>query len=77
MSYAPAQRLGLKDRGLLSNGMKADIVIFDEAEVGTQATFENPKIYPSGIEYVLVNGEIVIDACEHTGKTPGVALRSR
>tara|TARA_Y100000741_G_scaffold113742_1_gene85336 strand:- start:272 stop:445 length:174 start_codon:yes stop_codon:yes gene_type:complete len=57
--------------------MKADIVIFDEAEVGTEATFDNPKIYPSGIEYVLVNGEIVIDNYEHTGRTPGTALRSR
>ena len=77
MSYGPACRLGLKDRGSLSNGMKADIVIFDEAEVGTEATFDNPKIYPSGIEYVLVNGEIVIDNYEHTGRTPGTALRSR
>ncbi len=77
MSYGPAKRLGLNDRGSLSNGMKADIVIFDESEIGTQATFEDPKIYPSGIEYVLVNGQIVIDNYEHTGKSPGRALRSR
>lgn len=77
MSFAPARRLGLTNRGSLSNGMKADIVIFSEAEVATAATFENPKVFPEGIQYVLVNGKIVIDDYKHTGTLPGVALRSQ
>jgi N-acyl-D-amino-acid deacylase len=56
--------------------MKADIVIFSEAEVATAATFENPKVFPEGIQYVLVNGKIVINDYKHTGTLPGVALRS-
>jgi len=75
MSSMPASRLGLKDRGIIKDGMKADIVIFNPDTVQTMATFENPKQLPIGIDYVLVNGQLVIDRGEHTGNLPGRALR--
>jgi len=77
MTYMPAQRLGLSDRGVLRDGMKADLVIFDPNTVGARATFEDPKQYPEGIDYVIVNGRLVIDGGVHTGALPGRALRSQ
>ena len=77
MSSIPAQRLGLADRGILRDGMKADVVVFDPNKVAAKATFENPKQFPEGIDYVLVNGDIVIDEGTHTGALPGRSLRSQ
>ncbi len=77
MTAMPAQRLGLKDRGILRDGMKADIVVFDPERVEARATFEDPKQYPEGIDYVLVNGQVVVDNGAHTGALPGRALRSQ
>jgi N-acyl-D-aspartate/D-glutamate deacylase len=75
MTSAPAKRLGLKDRGLLRNRMKADIVVFDPAKVRSNATYEEPRRFPDGIEYVIVNGVVVVDRGEHTGALPGRVLR--
>lgn len=75
MTSFPAQRLGLRDRGMLRDGMKADITIFDPRTVRATATPKRPKQYPLGIPYVIVNGRIVIDNGEHTGALPGRALR--
>ena len=75
MTSFPAQRLGLSDRGLIKDGFKADIVIFDPKEVKTYATRDNPKQYPIGIDYVIVNGQIIIDNGENTGILAGKALR--
>ncbi len=75
MTSFPAQRLGLKDRGLIREGMAADITVFNANTVIDRATFENPRQYPVGIEYVLVNGETVISRGVHTGKRPGRVLR--
>ena len=77
MSAIPAQRLGLSDRGILRDGMKADIVMFDPDRVQARATFDDPKQYPAGIDYVLVNGKVVVDNGNHTGALPGRALRSQ
>jgi N-acyl-D-amino-acid deacylase len=77
MSAIPAQRLGLKDRGILRDGMKADVVMFDPDRVAARATFEDPRQYPEGIDYVLVNGKLVIDNGAHTGAVSGRALRSQ
>ena len=77
MSAIPAQRLGLPDRGILRDGMKADLVLFDPERVAARATFEEPKQYPEGIDYVIVNGVVVIDNGVHTGALPGRALRSQ
>ncbi len=75
MTSFPAQRLGLPDRGLLRDGFKADIVIFNPKTVKTDATKEDPRHYPVGIEYVMVNGVVVIDQSQNTGALPGRALR--
>lgn len=77
MTSAPAQRLGLRDRGLVRDGMWADIAIFDPERIGDRATYKEPSRYPAGIEYVLVNGVIVVMEGEHTGALPGRALRHR
>ena len=75
MTSFPAQRLGLRDRGILRDGFKADIVVFNPQTVKTRATRENPKQYPIGIDWVIVNGEPVIAEGENTGALPGRGLR--
>jgi N-acyl-D-amino-acid deacylase len=76
MTGAPAARLGLPDRGLLREGYAADLVVFDAARVRSNATYDQPRQFPDGIEYVAVNGELVVDAGIHTGALPGRALRA-
>ena len=75
MTSAPADRLGLKDRGRLADGMKADLVVFDPATVRANATYEEPRQFPDGVEYVVVNGVVVVDQGQHTGALPGRVLR--
>ncbi|HYV84193.1 MAG TPA: D-aminoacylase [Pyrinomonadaceae bacterium] len=75
MTGAPAARVGLRDRGLLKEGMFADITIFDPAKVIDKATFESPNQYPVGIEYVLVNGKISVDKGNRTTALGGRVLR--
>ena len=77
MTSAPAQRLSLQDRGILRDGMKADVVVFDPETVRANSTFEEPKQYPDGISHVLVNGTLVVESGVHTGALPGRALRSQ
>jgi N-acyl-D-amino-acid deacylase len=75
MTSAPAARLGLLERGVISDGAIADVVVFDPATVRSNATYDEPRRFPDGIEYVIVNGELVVDEGRHTGATPGRALR--
>lgn len=77
MTSFPTQRLGLEDRGVLRDFMKADIVVFNPETIGTPANLRDPKGPPTGIDYVLVNGRIVIENGRHTGALPGVALRHK
>jgi N-acyl-D-amino-acid deacylase len=74
-SALPAQRMHLTDRGVLKQGMWADVAIFDPATVHDRATFDNPNQLSEGMEYVLVNGVPVIDQGKMTGKLPGKVLR--
>ena len=74
-SALPAQRMRLADRGVLKQGMWADVVIFDPETVHDNATFDNPNQLSQGMEYVLVNGVPVIDHGKMTGKLPGKVLR--
>jgi dihydroorotase/N-acyl-D-amino-acid deacylase len=71
----PAQRMRLTDRGVLKAGMWADVVIFDPATIHDRATFDNPNQLSEGMEYVLVNGGLVIDQGKMTGALPGKVLR--
>jgi len=75
MTAAPAERLGLRDRGLLREGYAADLVAFDPVRVRSNATYDEPRRYPDGIEFVAVNGTLVVDRGVHTGALPGRALR--
>jgi dihydroorotase/N-acyl-D-amino-acid deacylase len=74
MSGATAQRLGLQDRGVLREGLFADIAVFDPATIQDRATFAEPHQYAEGVEYVLVNGTLVVDGGRHTGARPGRVL---
>ena len=75
MTGMPAEKLRLKDRGRIARGMKADLVVFNAAEVRDTATFEDPHQYPEGIKHVLVNGTFVVESGRHTGARPGRVLR--
>ena len=75
MTGAPAARVGLVQRGLIREGMFADIVVFDPAKVIDHATFESPNQYPIGIEYVLVNGKVSVDKGRRTPALAGRVLR--
>ena len=74
LSGLPAANLGLDHRGLLQEGMFADVVVFDPATITDHATFEKPHQYVTGVAHVFVNGVQVIKNGEHTGATPGRAL---
>jgi N-acyl-D-amino-acid deacylase len=74
MSAKPAAKLGLKDRGILKKDKFADIVIFDPKTISDTATFIDPHQYPIGIDYVLVNGTVVIDHGRHSEELPGKVL---
>lgn len=75
MTGAPAQMLRLKDRGYLREGYWADIVIFDPKEIKSNATYEDPIQFPSGINYVIVNGKITVENGKYMGKTNGKVIR--
>ena len=75
MTGMPASRLGLRDRGALRTGAYADVVVFDPARVADRATFDAPHQYPIGIEFVLVNGVVVVDGERFNGSRSGRVLR--
>ncbi len=74
MTGLPASRVGLRERGLLKAGMKADIVIFDPRLVRDRATYESPLQYPDGIGWVIVNGQLAKSAGQPTGNLNGRVL---
>jgi N-acyl-D-aspartate/D-glutamate deacylase len=75
MTSLNANKLGLQQRGLLVPGYWADVTVFDAERVIDRATFTEPFQYNEGIEFVIVNGELVLNRGQHTGKRPGRALR--
>ena len=75
MTSATAHRLSIQDRGLLQEGLFADIVILDPATVADRATYEHPHQLPTGIRWVIVNGTVVIKEGTHTAAKPGRSLR--
>jgi len=75
MTSLPAARLGLRDRGRIADGLVADLVVFDPARVRANATYDEPRRYPDGIEHVIVNGRHVIEYGGPTGARPGRGLR--
>jgi N-acyl-D-aspartate/D-glutamate deacylase len=77
MTSLNAAKLGLRDRGWLQPGMFADITVFDPNRVKDRSTYEDPFQYAEGIEYVIVNGQVVLDQGKPTRARPGRSLRHR
>ena len=75
MTSAPALRIGLKDRGLVREGFVADLAVWDENTIADRSTYENPIVTATGVSHVLVSGTLVLENGEHTGATPGRALK--
>ena len=74
MTSWPATRMRLADRGVIRKAAWADVVVFDLAQIGDRATYAEPLLYPAGIDWVLVNGVVVVDHGKHTGAKPGQIL---
>ena len=74
MTSLPAQTFGFRDRGLIREGFAADLVIFDEKTISDRATYDQPHHFPTGINYVLVNGAVVLSNDQMSEARPGVAL---
>lgn len=74
MTSMPATHFGLKDRGLLRPGAFADVVVFDWEKLEEVSTVDKPLAYARGIEHVVVNGQMVVESGEHTGRRPGRSL---
>ena len=74
MTSVPAQRMGLMDRGLLRPGLQADITVFDPETVMDRETYQDPHAFPYGIEYVMVNGQMVVEHGRQTEARPGQVL---
>lgn len=75
MSKKPAEVFGFEKRGVLKEGYYADVVVFNPEEVRDKSTFENPRQYPEGIEYVIINGHIVLEKGEYNKILAGKVLR--
>ncbi|MBC7320131.1 amidohydrolase family protein [bacterium] len=75
MTYLPAKKLGITDRGIIKEGAYADITIFDPENIKDKATYDDPFQYPEGIEYVILNGNIVIEKGNYNNKRAGVVIR--
>jgi N-acyl-D-amino-acid deacylase len=75
MTGRPAKRLGLQDRGLIKEGYKADLVLFDYESVADRSTFESPRLPASGFEYVWINGIPTLEKGERTSFVPGKGIR--
>jgi len=75
MTSLPAKMLGLTDRGSIKQGMAADLVVFDRNTIEDRGTYKEPHNYPKGIEYVIVNGHVVLDRGEILSDMPGKVLR--
>jgi N-acyl-D-aspartate/D-glutamate deacylase len=74
MSGWPATRMRIPERGFLRQGFWADVVIFDYDRIRDVSTYERPTEYPEGIDYVLVNGVVVVENGRHTGAKPGKVI---
>ena len=74
MTSANAAKVHQYDRGLLRPGMAADVTVFNAATIIDNATYEKPHQYATGVEYVIVNGKVVLDKGQHTGARPGAIL---
>ncbi len=77
MTSWPATRMHFYDRGAIREGLRADVTVFNYDMIDDKASYENPTAYPDGIDFVLVNGQLVVDHGRHTGAKPGMVLTGR
>lgn len=77
MTSLPAQTFRLRGRGLVKEGMYADLTIFQKEIFADKATFSDPHQYSKGLVYVLINGDVVVENNKHTGQLPGMILKRR
>ncbi len=75
MTSLPARAMGFERKGLVREGMDADLVVFDPGTVGSPASYDEPRQFPRGIDHVIVGGEFAVRDGETTGATPGAAIR--
>ena len=75
MTGAPARKLRLRRKGLVEEGLDADLVVFDPATIRERGTYADPHRYPEGVDYVTVNGQVVVRRGEHTGVQAGRVIR--
>lgn len=75
ITLIPSKRLGLQNRGMIWKGFAADLVVFSMENLKAEATFENPMVYPQGIDYVIVNGNVAVKDGKHTGVLAGNIVR--
>ncbi len=77
MTSLPAEKLRLRRKGMIAENCDADIILFNSEKIADHATFDNPKQFPSGMEWVIVNGQVVVENGEHTHARPGKTVRTR
>ncbi|HNU96938.1 MAG TPA: amidohydrolase family protein [Candidatus Portnoybacteria bacterium] len=75
ITHGPAKKIGLKNRGLIKKDYWADLVLINPNEISDKGTFENPYQFPTGIKYVIVNGELAVENEQITGKKTGQVLK--
>ena len=75
MTSLPADHMGMSERGVLSEGMIADIVVFDPETVVARSTFQDPHQYPEGIDFVIINGIVAVDDGVFSDVRAGRVLR--
>ena len=75
MTSLPARKFGIRDRGIIAVGMKADMVLFDPKTVSEKATFDNPHAFPDGIRWVIVNGQVAWDGNSVSKQGTGEVIR--
>jgi N-acyl-D-amino-acid deacylase len=75
MTSFPAQKFGLWKKGIVREGMDADLIIFDPDTIAERSTFQEPHQYPAGLPYVILNGQVVVDQERYTGKLAGQVVK--
>jgi N-acyl-D-amino-acid deacylase len=77
MTSFPVQKFGLWKKGIVHEGMDADVIIFDPDTIAERSTFQDPHQYPAGLPYVILNGQVVVDQDRYTGKLAGHMVKKQ
>jgi N-acyl-D-aspartate/D-glutamate deacylase len=75
MTSFPAQKFGLWRKGLVREGMDADLVLFNPETIAERSSFQDPHQYPAGLPYIILNGQVVVDQGHYTGKLVGQVVQ--